>query len=82
MDGLNAEKFAMMHAVLSSIKYDWAKYECLKYYINKENVKEGDAELDVNVGYGFMVSHLLKLQGVSTGKVFKGHPSAYLFKPS
>lgn len=44
--------------------------------------KEGDTELNVNVGYGFMVFHLLVLQGVPIGKESEVHPNAYLFKPS
>lgn len=49
--------------------------------MNKANMKEGDNELEVNVGYGFMFSHLLKLQGVPLGKGSEIHPNAYLFKP-
>lgn len=81
MDYVNAEKFILMHAILSSSKYDWAKYvfECLEYYINKAAVTEGDKELEVNVGYGFMISHMLKLQDVPLGKGSEEHPNAYMF---
>lgn len=84
MDDLNAENFALMHAKLSSIKYDLEKYifECLEYYVNKVDVKEGDAEFEVKVGYGFMISHLLKLQGVPVGRGSEVHSNTYLFKPS
>lgn len=57
-------------------------FECLEYYVEKADVQEGDTELKVNMGYGFMISPLLVLQGVSTSKGSEVHPTAYLFKPS
>lgn len=57
-------------------------YDCLEYFINKARVKDRDKELEVYVGYGFMLSYLLKLKGVPMGKGSEIHPNAYLFKPS
>lgn len=84
VDDVNFEKLALMHVVLFDYKCDWVMhiYNCLEYFINKVGVKDGDKELEVYVGYGFMLSYLLKLKGVLIGKGSEVHPNAYLFKPS
>lgn len=52
VDDVNAEQMALMHAVISYFKCDWAKhiFDCLEYFINKAGIKDGDRELEVNVG--------------------------------
>lgn len=84
VNDVNAEKMVVMHVVLSYFKCDWAKhiFDCLEYFINKVGVKDGDRELEVNVGYGFMLSYLQSLKVIPLGKGSEVQPNANLFKPS
>lgn len=80
MDDVRSEKLCLLHAILSDFKCDWAIhiYDCLEYYVLKSGVEEGDTELRGNVGYGFMVSNLLKLNGIALKPGSEVNPHTYL----
>lgn len=83
IDDVSAEKMCLMHVILCNFKCDWAKhiFDCLEYFIVKVGVVESEKELRCNVGYGFMVSYLLKLKGISLKSGSKVHPNAISSKP-
>lgn len=82
VDDVNAEKVGILSAILSNFKCHWANhiYNCLEYYVVKADVKEGDDELSVNVGYSFMIAYLLKLNGVNLKAGSEVYPHTYLFR--
>lgn len=84
VDDVNVKKLGIMHAILSNFKCDWAKhiYDCLEYFVTKAGVEEGDKQLSVNVGYGFMLFYLLKLKGITLKLSSEVQLNTYLFKTS
>lgn len=55
-------------------------YDCLEYNVLKAGVETGDTELRGNVGFGFMVSYLLKLKGIVFRLGSEVQPHTYLFR--
>lgn len=80
VDDVSLEILCVMNAIISNFKCDCAKhvYDFLEYFVLKAGVEVVGKELKANVGYGFMISYLLKLKRNCVEAKFRGLPTHLL----
>lgn len=80
---ITPEKITTLHAIIYRYKCKWAKHvvNSLDTFILKV-ITPGFKTINVNVRYGFLVTHLLRKKGIQMGKGTEIHSHASLFRTS
>lgn len=81
VDDITPDKVTILHAIVSNYKCGWTRYiyGCLVTFIQKVGV-QGSGVIRTNVGYGFLISELLRVKGIKMSKGVEINPQTYLFR--